>query len=193
MHVFLIAAITQDGFIARETTEAAVWSSKEDKQFFHARTRQAGLMVMGQITYQTIGRPLPGRITTIYTRNPEKIPNSQDISQLPKYSTPSSTPRVFTTALPIPELIQLLSDKNYPELAICGGSSIYTQFMKSGVVNTLYLTTETTISFGIGIPLFTESINLPTPIKTTSLSPTTILNEYSLQKSGDSGFQRAII
>jgi dihydrofolate reductase len=174
MHVFLIAAITQDGYISRQKTESAVWSSKEDKQFFHARTKQAGLLIMGGTTYQTIGRPLPGRTTIIYTNHPENFPESIDLANM------SPDTSLYTTKLPLPELIKNLSEKNYPELAVCGGTSIYTQFMKSGLVDTLYLTRETNITFEQGMPLFSEPISLPAPISTTNLSPSTILEEYHL-------------
>lgn len=181
MHVFLIAAVTQDGFIAQGKDQKSThWTSQEDFSFFTKRTKEAGLLVMGSTTYNTIGRPLKDRIIIIITNHPETIPNSQDISKLPHSFTPGI---VYTTNLEPKKLVDLLTEKNYPELAICGGSSIYTLFMKSELVKTVYLTTETNITFGTGIPLFNESITLPEPIKTTSLSPTTILKEYTLPSS----------
>ena len=34
MKIFIIAALSADGFIAKDARHAATWTSKEDKQFF---------------------------------------------------------------------------------------------------------------------------------------------------------------
>lgn len=167
MHVFLIAALTQDGFIAKSTHDPAIWSSKADKQFFRERTTKAGVIVMGQTTFNTIGHPLSDRLNIVYTRNPKLL-----------QSTPLTNP--WFTNLKPHDLVTQLEAKGYTELAICGGASIYTLFMQSGLINTLYLTEETNINFGQGIPLFSQDIPLPLPTKTTPLSDTTILKEYNL-------------
>ena len=46
------------------------WHLPEDFAHFKATT-MGGVLVMGRSTYESIGRPLPGRTTIVVTRNPE--------------------------------------------------------------------------------------------------------------------------
>ena len=63
------------------------------------------------------------------------------------------------TDLPPAELLEDLAQKGYQEAAICGGASIYTMFLKAGLVDTLYLTIEPKL-FGQGVNLLTEKLDL---------------------------------
>jgi dihydrofolate reductase len=172
MDVFIIAAITVDGFIAQEADQVSTsWTSPEDKIFFTDRTKQAKVMVMGSTTYKTIGRPLPGRLTIVYTKDANQFAADQekyDVSQLR-----------ITQQNPL-ELVKQLEAEGFSELAICGGSSIYSLFLKAGVVNKLYLTVEP-IVFGRGIKLFQdghqEKLKL---IEVKKLSEQTLLLEYDV-------------
>ena len=46
------------------------WRIPEDFAHFKATT-MGGVLVMGRATYDSIGRPLPGRTTIVVTRNPD--------------------------------------------------------------------------------------------------------------------------
>ena len=46
------------------------WHIPEDFAHFKATT-MGGVLVMGRATYDSIGRPLPGRTTIVVTRNPD--------------------------------------------------------------------------------------------------------------------------
>ena len=46
------------------------WHLPDDFAHFKATT-MGGVLVMGRATYDSIGRPLPGRTTVVITRNPE--------------------------------------------------------------------------------------------------------------------------
>lgn len=167
MHVFIIAALTADGFIAQSADQKSTrWTSKEDYRFFTSRTKEAGAVVMGSTTYQTIGHALSDRLTIVQTRHA----GTTDFNQNP----------VFTDQSPQQIVNWLVTQNKYAELAVCGGASIYTLWLESGLINTLYLTTHTKVSFGHGIRLFTKPVNLPNPTTTTHLSDTTILNVYNL-------------
>ena len=170
MHTFIIASLTADGFIAQKPGQSSLqWTSKEDTQFFVRRTKQAGVMVVGSTTYATFSKPLPERLNVVYSRSPEKIANADH-------------PLVKITQLEPTALLEELGGQGYGEVAICGGSSIYTQFMKAGVVDTLYLTVEPVL-FGAGVPLFSEQLDYR--IKVTdrrSLSDQTTLFEYTVIK-----------
>lgn len=167
MNTFIIAAISIDGFIAQAESQISTsWTSKADKKFFSERTKQAGVIVMGSTTYKTIGRPLPGRLNIVYSR--DLNPPGEQAENLR-----------FTQADPR-ELITQLAAEGYSEVAICGGASIYSMFMKAGVVDTLYLTLEPVI-FGSGIKLFQEGIaaNL-TLTEMQNLTDQTLLLSYKV-------------
>ncbi len=61
MEVILLMAMTLDGKIARTRSELVNWTGKKDKQYFVKVTRNAGVVIMGSKTFDTIGYPLPGR------------------------------------------------------------------------------------------------------------------------------------
>nr|AIA15739.1 Dihydrofolate reductase [uncultured bacterium] len=142
MRVFIIAAVTADGFIARHTDHLSDWTSVEDKKLFVALTKEAGVMVMGSRTFATIGRALPGRRTIVYTTHPERITAAG-------VETSNEDPKV---------LIKRLEQEGATGLAVCGGGEIYSLFMSAGVIAELYLTIEP-ILFGQGIPLFKKELD----------------------------------
>ncbi len=165
--VFIIAAVTADGFIAKDAQHAALWTSKADKKRFVELTKRAGVVVMGSSTYKTIGRPLKERVNIVYSKhqNFEGVEMTQD------------SPR---------ELIRKLEERGFKEVAICGGSHVYTMFMNAGVVDTIYLTIEPHV-FGKGITLFNEDIqggHLKLKHAQTSESSGSLLLEYSVDHSG---------
>lgn len=137
MKVFIIAAMSVDGFIGLTCDHAADWTSKEDKQLFVTLTKEAGVMVMGSNTFQTLGRGLPGRKTIVYSRSMslDGIEGDVEVSDL----APA-------------ELLKKLESEGYSSVAICGGAQIYGMYLRAGVVTDLYLTIEPLL-FGSGIPL----------------------------------------
>lgn len=171
MNVFLIAAISLDGKIAPEAmTNSGTWTSGADKQFFAERTKKARVMVMGSTTFKTIGRPLPGRLTVVMSSKPKP----------PEYQHFDDSQVRYTSASPH-EIVETLEKEGYTELALCGGSHVYTEFMKAGLVNTLYLTVEP-IVFGKGVPLFSEELGAAklTLKNSTRIGENTILFEYEV-------------
>ena len=139
---FIIAAQTADGYIAKHSDHPAVWTSKDDKKRFIEITKRAGVMVMGLKTFKTLGWALPGRLNIVY-------------SDLPENQTMDG---VEYTSLPPKDLIKSLDERGFKEVAICGGTSIYTMFMESGLVEKLYLTIEPKI-FGSGMSLFNKDLD----------------------------------
>ncbi|MBP7700737.1 dihydrofolate reductase [Candidatus Woesebacteria bacterium] len=145
MKVTLIASITADGFIAQNTQQSSLkWTSREDTRFFIDFTKKVGVLIMGSTTFATIGKPLPGRKIIVLTK-------SQKYDQF-------DSSQVVAESRSLKEIIKELSDSGQQEVAISGGSSVYTQFMKEGLVDELYLTVEP-IVFGEGIKLFQTPIN----------------------------------
>ncbi len=79
MKTMLIMAQTVDGKIARNSNEFVDWAGKADKKLFVEITRRAGVIIMGSKTYDTIGKPLPGRKNIVLTKNPERISDHADL------------------------------------------------------------------------------------------------------------------
>ncbi len=137
--VFLIAAMTMDGFIARDEKHASFgWNSKEDKKRFVELTKRAGVVIMGSTTYNTLPGLLKERVNIVYSRD-KKFEGAEMTQKAPA------------------ELLKELEARGFKEVAICGGSKIYTMFMKAKVVDRIYLTVEPLI-FGKGIPLFSDEL-----------------------------------
>ena len=68
MTVVLIAAVARNGVIG--AAGGIPWHLPEDFAHFKATTL-GHTLVMGRATYDSIGRPLPGRTTIVLTRDPE--------------------------------------------------------------------------------------------------------------------------
>ncbi len=162
---FIIAALTADGFIAKDANHPAFWTSKEDKARFVELTKKAGVVVMGSQTYKTLPRPLKERVNIVYSRSKE----------FEGAETTQDEPRL---------LLAKLEARGFKEIAICGGSQIYTMFMKAKVVDKLYLTIEPLI-FGTGITLFKEDLLADlTLLSHTKTDNHTLLLEYKVEYHG---------
>lgn len=164
MKVFIIAAMSADGFIARDNHELADWSSKEDKKVFVQLTKRAGVMVMGGNTYRTIGRALPGRRNIVYSH------------------TAIDQADIETTSEPPQALLDRLAHEGHQEVAIIGGRAIYDMFLQAGLVGELYITLEPTL-FGSGITLAANPLhNQLRLLECKQLNDDTLLLHYEVQQ-----------
>ena len=163
---FIIAAISLDGFIAKNAEDTSTsWTSGADKKFFKERTKQSGVVIMGSTTYSTIGRPLKDRLNIVYS---SKITNLEGVE--------------LTMKKPA-DLLSDLETRGYKEVAICGGASIYTMFLEANLVDTLYLTIEPKL-FGKGVSLLNKLTNVSLTLATTKhLSKDVLLLEYKVDRS----------
>jgi dihydrofolate reductase len=163
---FIIAALTADGFIGRDSGHLADWTGKADKVLFTQLTKEAGVMVMGSRTFETIGRALPGRRTIVYTNRPESI----------------TVEGVETTNEDPAKLIARLRADGVNGVAICGGASIYSLFMNAGVVDELYVSYVSKL-FGTGVPLFSDELNVDLDLQEIKqLDEQTVLLHYGVKK-----------
>lgn len=151
MEIFIIAAQTADGFIARDANHSATWTSKEDKRRFVQLTKDAGVVVMGSTTFKTLPKPLKERLNVVYSNSLK----GEDLNTDPERKC------IVTNKKPV-DLVEELARLGYTKIAICGGSKIYSLFIESGLVNKLYLTVEPLL-FGDGISVFKRS--LPTDMQ----------------------------
>ena len=128
MKTTLLMAITADGKIAKNSTHFANWTSGADKKMFVEKTKSAGVIIMGLTTYQTIGKPLPGRLNLVLTPEPEK---ETSISGSLEYT--SQTPK---------EILENLEKRNFSEAIIGGGATINGLFLKENLIDEIWLTVE---------------------------------------------------
>ncbi len=144
MEVFILAAVTLDGYIGRSAGERSFdWTTDEDKAIYIAKIKEAKHLVFGSTTLDAIKRFPIDTTVYVYTHNPADF-STEGRSQAAIYQPTGETPQ---------QLVERLADAGVQQLAICGGASIYQQFLAAGVVTKLYLTVEP-ILFGQGIKLF---------------------------------------
>jgi dihydrofolate reductase len=119
--VALVAAVARNGVIG--AGDALPWRLSSDLKRFKALTMGKPL-IMGRKTFQTIGRPLPGRATIVVTRDAgfaaEGVEVAHDIE----------------AALRLAEARAL--DAAVDEIAVAGGGEIYAQTI--GRAARLYIT-----------------------------------------------------
>lgn len=171
MEVFIIVALTADGFIGRDENHSSInWRSLADSEFFISKTKEAGAVVMGSRTFNTMKRPMPGRKHYVLTSSQEEFSNYDQSEVLAMSATPL-------------EVITKARADGYKKLAVCGGSSVYTQFVEAGVVDRFYLTIEP-VFFGNGVRLFNqpmaEQLKL---VGVHKISDQSIVLEYEKQNS----------
>jgi len=160
---FIIAAQSLDGYIGPlDHTNSMSWTSGADKDFFKEKTKEAGVVIMGRTTFETIGKALPDRRTIVYSTEPIES--------------------VETTTLGPIELLEQLEKEGHTQVAICGGSSIYSMFLQAGCVSKLYITIEPLL-FGNGIPLFANITKTKLDlVSSTPLGKDAIVLEYNVIK-----------
>ena len=140
-------AITLDGKIAQSSDHFPDWTGKADKKFFMQETKKAGCLIMGSSTYDTIGKPLPGRKNVILTRKPKSRDSEYDEAELE-----------FTDAKP-QELLDQLSNEGFKAVVLGGGAQINTLFATENLIDEIILTISPLV-FGSGLSLFNEALDL---------------------------------
>tara|TARA_R100001143_G_scaffold12646_1_gene13850 strand:- start:14491 stop:15018 length:528 start_codon:yes stop_codon:yes gene_type:complete len=108
MKVALIWAQSQNRVIGRNN--ALPWYLPEDLKYFK-RVTMGKPIVMGRKTWESIGRPLPGRTNIVISRNPEF--QAEGVKVVP----------TFEDALALAEKVCLINGGD--EVIIMGGAQIY--------------------------------------------------------------------
>ncbi|MDJ0801918.1 MAG: dihydrofolate reductase family protein [Desulfobacterales bacterium] len=140
----LLMALTLDGKIAKDSDHFPDWTGKADKRLFVEITKAAGALIMGSKTFDTIGKPLPGRKNIVMTRDPRRISTWDNL--------------VYTNLTPQALLAELESE-GYREVVLAGGTRINSIFLRAGLIDEL-IVTITPMIFGSGIGLFEEGIEV---------------------------------
>lgn len=92
--LILIAAVARNGAIGKDN--ALLWRLPEDLKFFK-RTTLGCPVIMGRKTFESIGRPLPGRRNIVVTRNTAWQHDGVDVAHTLEEARAlaASEPRVF--------------------------------------------------------------------------------------------------
>ena len=116
MNVSMIAAIGKNGELGKDNK--LLWRLSADLKKFK-ETTLGHYLIMGRKTYESIGRPLPGRTTIVVTRNRD-------------YQAAGCL-----IAFGLDEAIEMAKEQGAENLFVCGGGELYQQALES--VSKIYL------------------------------------------------------
>jgi len=167
MKVILMMALTADGKIGKDAAHFPDWSGKEDKKSFEKLTTDAGVVSMGSATYDTIGRPLPGRKNIVLTRKTDRISNKENL--------------FFTNQKPA-EILEALRLENFDHVILIGGAQINYLFARESLIDEMILTYCPKI-FGTGLAVFSEEISMDLNLLSIeNLDENVVCVHYKVQK-----------
>jgi dihydrofolate reductase len=137
-------ALTADGKIARHSDHFPDWTETADKKMFKAISLEAGVVIMGSKTFDTIGRPLPHRKNIVMTRTPQGRPTAENL--------------VFT-ADPPAQILADLKIKGLRHAVLIGGATVNSLFAAQGLIDEMILTYCPTV-FGTGLSMFSRTLSM---------------------------------
>ncbi len=162
MHIEAIAVQSTDGFIADSNGGTTLLHSPEDSALLAEKKSKFKLLVMGLYTYVSVKGILtlsPNILRVVLTHRP---------GDYEKDSVPNEL--IFISSEPH-EIVSRMEQHGYNSMLIMGGSKVYSDFLRAGLINRFHITTEP-VTFGNGIPLTTEPdfLKHATEIKHTELN-----------------------
>ena len=119
----LIAAVAENGVIGRDNSMP--WHLPGDFRYFKATTLGKPI-IMGRKTWDSLGRPLPGRLNLVVSRQPGlQLAGAEVFDSL---------------EAAVARADQWAREQGVEELMLIGGAQLYTQALTDGLVSRLYLT-----------------------------------------------------
>jgi dihydrofolate reductase len=169
LKLILLMALTVDGRSGLSVDHFPDWTGTTDKKMFKALSQRAGVVIMGSRTYDTIGKPLPGRLNIVMTRNTERVSFNAAL----RYTDQSPA-----------EIIQMLAEQGYQEAILAGGATINDLFIEADLVDEL-IVTFAPLTFGQGLGLY----NAPRTLRLSlldhkALDANTLMARYRVEKRG---------
>ncbi len=147
MKIIMVAVSSLNGKLTKgKDPNIYSWTSKEDSKLFFSLIEKNNLIVMGGKTYEAARKIIKhkkNKLRIVLTRNPEKY-----------FKETIKGVLEFTDESPL-KLIARLGNRGYKKILVVGGSEVNTLFLKSKLVNEIYLTIEPKI-FGSGTNLLNE-------------------------------------
>ncbi len=112
MKKIIISAVARNGVIGKSNGEMP-WHSKEEFQHFKSTTFGFPI-IMGRVTFDTLGNPLKGRLNIIISNNKNLDYNFENV-------------KIFNS---LNEAFVFCEKNNYEKVFIIGGAKIYKQAME---------------------------------------------------------------
>ncbi|MEX2381889.1 MAG: dihydrofolate reductase family protein [Opitutales bacterium] len=171
MEIILIAAISLDGFITKHDTPGSSFVSKEDRHYFRSVLPDFDCCILGAGSYRASRKwirekMIPEALRVVLTRTPESFEEDEHPGSLE-----------FTKKAP-GDLVADLKHRGYRRCALLGGGRVYGEFLRSELVDLLWLTLEPRI-FGEGTPLCRGRSDLSFElVSTEKLADHTLLLKY---------------
>jgi dihydrofolate reductase len=123
MKISFVVAVAANGVIGKDN--ALPWRLSDDLKFFK-RVTMGKPVIMGRTTYDSIGKPLPGRTNIVITRNADYR---------------ASGVRVVHSIEAALELgKQIASNDGQQEVTVIGGAQIFGAMLTAGLVDRMYYT-----------------------------------------------------
>lgn len=140
MKVSIVAAVAKNGIIG--INNSLPWYLPEDLAFFKQTTLGCPVL-MGRKTYESINRPLPGRLNVVLTTNSDWKPGpAKDGTPRSVINYPTVLPAGGTTqiacACNLPDALKWLAD--FEQVFLIGGGNLYQQALAHNLVDELILT-----------------------------------------------------
>lgn len=136
MIISLIVAMDEHRGIGKDG--GLPWKLSSDLKRFRELTMGHNI-ILGRKTFESIGRPLPGRRMIVVTRNPEFKAEGCSIAHS------------------VANAIELARDRGEDEVFICGGAQIYEKTI--GIADRIYLTrVHARVSADTFFPAFDSSV-----------------------------------
>jgi dihydrofolate reductase len=168
MQVVLMMAQSVDGIIAKDAYHLTEWTCPADKKLFKRITMEAGVLIMGARTYETIGKPLPNRLNVVYTHHPDRLPSGGNV--------------LFTRSTP-QDLLRELEQRGHSRVILTGGAAVNTLFAKQNLIDEMFTTISPRI-FGHGLTVFSEPLDIELKLLNTQvLDQNSILLHYRVIKT----------
>ncbi|MFA5109049.1 MAG: dihydrofolate reductase family protein [Patescibacteria group bacterium] len=163
--VTMMMAITVDGKIAKDKTQFADWTSREDKKLFVEISKSHGVVMMGENTFKTFPAPLKERLNVVFTE--QKNPPAQE--------------RVKWASGEPADILNELEKIGYKSALLGGGSYLNSLFLEKKLITEIILTVEPKI-FGAGLSLFNKDLDVDLKLlEVKKLNDNTLMLRYQVR------------
>jgi dihydrofolate reductase len=139
----MMMAITVDGKIAKDKTQFADWTSREDKKLFVEISKSHRVVMMGENTFKTFPAPLKERLNVVFTE--QKNPPAQE--------------GVKWVGGEPADILNELEKMGYQSALLGGGAYLNSLFLEKKLITEIIITVEPKI-FGTGLSLFNKDLNV---------------------------------
>ncbi|MDP2656523.1 MAG: dihydrofolate reductase [bacterium] len=156
-HYIGFVATSIDGRISLSHHHPPEWTSKEDWTFFQSSLSRMDAVVVGRNTYNAVADRLRKRHTYVLSHRPDTLTRRGMVT----FVNPAT--------VDLPTLL-----KDYHNVAVLGGGSVYDFMAEHGLLNELFVTVEPLI-FGRGKEMFSGG---------TKTIQTQLLSVRKLNKNG---------